>query len=136
MTRRRKFLKYLAVMAAMPVSAGSEAGGGMYGLITRITAVPGRRDEMIAILKESASGMPGCLSSVVAEDSSDENVIWVTEVWESLAIHDASLSLPSVRFGGPGCLRSAPTDRGRGTQIHAESLNRVDHELRRANRKP
>ena len=45
----------------------------MYGLVVKLTAVPGKRDEMIAILKESASGMPGCLSYVLAKDSSDEN---------------------------------------------------------------
>ncbi|HXN17539.1 MAG TPA: putative quinol monooxygenase [Candidatus Binatus sp.] len=69
----------------------------MYGLIVRLTIVPGRRDEMIGILKESAADMPGCLSYVVAKDSSDENAIWVAEVWKSIASHDASLSLPSVK---------------------------------------
>jgi hypothetical protein len=38
--------------------------------------------------------MPGCLSCIVAKDSADENVIWVTEVWDSIASHDALLSLP------------------------------------------
>jgi quinol monooxygenase YgiN len=52
---------------------------------------------MIGILKESAAVMPGCFSYVVAKDSADENAIWVTEVWESVASHDASLSLPSVK---------------------------------------
>jgi len=51
----------------------------MYGLIVKLTVVPGRRDEMIGILKESAAGMPGCFSHVVAKDSVDENTIWVTE---------------------------------------------------------
>jgi quinol monooxygenase YgiN len=52
---------------------------------------------MIGILKESATDMPGCFSYIVAKDSSDENAIWVSEVWESIASHDASLSLPSVK---------------------------------------
>jgi len=69
----------------------------MFGSIGRLTVVPGRRDELIGILKQSAADMPGCLSYVVAKDSSDENAIWVTEVWESIASHDASLSLPSVK---------------------------------------
>ena len=29
--------------------------------------------------------MPGCFSCVVAKDASDENTIWVTEVWDSMA---------------------------------------------------
>ena len=52
---------------------------------------------MIAILKGSAANIPGCFSYVVAKDSADENTIWVTEVWDSAASHDASLSLPSVK---------------------------------------
>ena len=28
------------------------------------------------------------------KDSSEKNAIWVTEVWDSFATHDASLSLP------------------------------------------
>jgi hypothetical protein len=45
--------------------------------------------------------MPGCLSYVVAKDANDENTIWVTEVWDSMAGHDASLSLPAVRNAIP-----------------------------------
>jgi len=45
----------------------------MYGLIAKLTVVPGRREEMVGILKESAADMPGCFSYVVAKDSADEN---------------------------------------------------------------
>jgi quinol monooxygenase YgiN len=73
----------------------------MWGLIAKITLLPGKRDEMVEILKESAAGMPGCVSYVVAKDASDENTIWVTEVWDSVASHDASLSLPAVKNAIP-----------------------------------
>jgi quinol monooxygenase YgiN len=69
----------------------------MYGLIGKATAVAGKRDELIAILLDGVSGMPGCLSYVVAKDPTDENAIWITEVWNSQESHTASLSLPSVR---------------------------------------
>ena len=69
----------------------------MYGLIGKMTAVPGQRDALIAILLEGVSGMPGCLSYVVARDPTDENAIWITEVWETEASHAASLSLPTVQ---------------------------------------
>jgi len=69
----------------------------MYGLIGRMTATPGKRDALIEILLEGVSGMPGCLSYVVAADPSDDDAIWVTEVWDSQSSHQASLSLPSVR---------------------------------------
>jgi quinol monooxygenase YgiN len=73
----------------------------MYGLIAKMTVMSGKREEMIQILKESAAGMPGCLSYVVAKDSADENALWVTEVWDSAASHDASLSLPAVKNAIP-----------------------------------
>ena len=73
----------------------------MYGLIVKMAVIHGRREEMIEILKESASNMAGCLSYVVAEDSADEDAIWVTEVWDSAVSHDASLSLPSVKSAIP-----------------------------------
>lgn len=69
----------------------------MYGLIGKMTAVAGQRDALIAILLEGVSGMPGCLSYVVAKDPADADALWITEVWDSEASHAASLSLPSVR---------------------------------------
>ena len=41
--------------------------------------------------------MSGCLSYVVAKDTNDTNAIWITEVWDNKASHDASLSLPQVK---------------------------------------
>ncbi len=82
--------------AARPLEAG-----GMYGLISKLTVVHGKRDEMIAVLKESAAGMPGCFSYMVAKDATDEDVIWMMETWDTAASHDASLSLPSVKNALP-----------------------------------
>lgn len=69
----------------------------MYGLIGKINAVPDQRDALISVLVEGISGMPGCLSYVVAKDADSADAIWVTEVWDSQASHQASLSLPSVQ---------------------------------------
>jgi quinol monooxygenase YgiN len=69
----------------------------MYGLIGKMTAAPGKQDELISILLEGIATMPGCLSYIVAKDASDPNAIWITEAWESQASHAASLLLPSVR---------------------------------------
>lgn len=73
----------------------------MFGMIVKITAAPGKQNELIDLLKQSAAGMPGCLSYVIAKDSKDENVLWVTEVWDSQASHEASLSLPAVKSAVP-----------------------------------
>ncbi len=69
----------------------------MYGLIGKIKSVPGIRDELIAILIEGAESMPGCLSYIVAKDSTETDAIWVTEVWKDKSSHQASLSLASVQ---------------------------------------
>lgn len=73
----------------------------MWGMIARIKTVAGMRDEMIALLRQSACDMPGCLSYVVATDTADGEVLWVTEVWESQARHDASLQLRQVQDAIP-----------------------------------
>src|SRR5690242_21830417 len=69
----------------------------MYGLIGRIKAVAGKRAELAAVLVQEDGSMPGCLSYVVAEDPTDADALWVTEVWVDQASHQASLSLPAVQ---------------------------------------
>jgi quinol monooxygenase YgiN len=89
-----------ASTACAPVSAFTGEEKKMYGLIGKMVAVPGKRDELIAILLEAVAdgpGMPGCLSYVIANDPADANAIWITEVWDSQSSHKASLSLPSVK---------------------------------------
>jgi quinol monooxygenase YgiN len=69
----------------------------MYGLIGKMKTVSGQRDALISILTQGVGGMPGCLSYIVAQDPTDQDAIWVTEVWIDQASHQASLSLPSVQ---------------------------------------
>lgn len=69
----------------------------MYGLIGKIVATPGKREELARILLDGIHEMPGCLSYVVASDPADEDALWVTEVWIDAASHRASLALPSVQ---------------------------------------
>jgi quinol monooxygenase YgiN len=69
----------------------------MYGLISRIRAMPGQRAALAAVLVQEDGTMPGCLSYVVAEDRSDADVLWVTEAWIDEAAHKASLALPQVQ---------------------------------------
>lgn len=65
----------------------------MFGLIGKMRAAPGKRGDLIAILGESTEAMPGCLSYIVAEDASDPDGIWITEVWDNETSHKASLQL-------------------------------------------
>lgn len=69
----------------------------MYGLIGKMSAQAGKRDELVKILVSGVAGMPGCLSYIVANDPTDPDLIWITEVWESKGAHEASLTLPSVK---------------------------------------
>ena len=69
----------------------------MYGLIGRITAHPGQRDELAEILVPGEEGMPGCLSYIVAHDPANADALWVTEVWVDQSAHRASLQLPAVQ---------------------------------------
>jgi quinol monooxygenase YgiN len=69
----------------------------MYGLIGKMSAVPGQRDALAAILLGSTGSMPGCLSYVIATDPADADALWITEVWDSAESHKASLSLPAVQ---------------------------------------
>jgi quinol monooxygenase YgiN len=69
----------------------------MYGLIGKIMATDGQRAALAEILHDGTTEMPGCLSYVVALDPSDDNALWITEVWDNQASHQASLKLPAVR---------------------------------------
>ena len=72
-------------------------GTTMYGMIGKMKAQPGQRAALVAILTQGSGTMPGCLSYIVAEDLADADSLWVTEVWDSKAAHDASLALPAVK---------------------------------------
>jgi quinol monooxygenase YgiN len=100
--RREFILTAGAVVAALgtPAWAAPQMAPGtktMYGQIGKMIALPGKRDELIALLLENVDAMPGCLSYIVAADPSDENGIWVTEAWDSKESHDGSLKLPGVK---------------------------------------
>lgn len=69
----------------------------MYGLIGKMLTAPGQRDAVIDILLQGTGTMPGCQSYIVARDPTDENALWITEVWDSAELHRASLALPSVQ---------------------------------------
>lgn len=97
--RRREFLLGAAAFTLIGpgVFVASKGASGMYGLIGKMIAAPGQRDALIAILLEGTTGMPGCLSYIVAAEPADPDALWITEVWESEESHRASLSLPAVQ---------------------------------------
>jgi quinol monooxygenase YgiN len=95
---RRTVVATGMALIAFPTAANPKPEAPpMYGLIGKMTAQPGQRDDLIATLLEGTGGMPGCRSYVIATDPQDANAIWITEVWDSQADHAASLGLPSVK---------------------------------------
>jgi quinol monooxygenase YgiN len=100
---RRKFLALAGTAAIAPLTlaraavAATENAPTMYGLIGKMTAVAGQRDELASMLLDSTQAMPGCLSYVIATDPADADSLWITEVWDSAASHKASLGLPAVQ---------------------------------------
>ena len=71
----------------------------MYGLITKLTTVPLRRESVIDRLVAGRPPPVGCLSHVVARDPTDGDVLWVTEVWTDAEAHRAALQRPDIKAG-------------------------------------
>ena len=100
---RREFLALAGTAAIAPLglrasgTPRTENASTMYGLIGKMTAVAGQRDALASMLLESTQAMPGCLSYIVAIDPADADALWITEVWDSAASHQASLALPAVK---------------------------------------
>jgi quinol monooxygenase YgiN len=101
--QRREFLAVAGAAAIAPFAlrwanaANHENGAAMHGLIGKMSSAPGQRDALAAILLEGTGEMPGCLSYVIATDPADADALWITEVWDSEASHQASLTLPAVK---------------------------------------
>jgi quinol monooxygenase YgiN len=95
--QRRQILAAAVAVLGSTSRAAPEEKKPMYGLIVKMVATAGKRDELISLLLQGTAAMPGCLSYVIARDSADDDGIWVTEVWIDKASHDASLSLPAVQ---------------------------------------
>lgn len=70
-----------------------------FGLHGSLLATPGQRDALVALMLEASRLMahaPGCELYLVSTSETDDDAVWITEVWRSEADHDASLSLAGV----------------------------------------
>ena len=71
-----------------------------YGLHGKLTAKSGKGNELAGILLEASklvSKAKGCQLYLVSTDPTEENMVWITEVWDSQEDHDNSLKMPGVR---------------------------------------
>jgi len=97
---RREFVTASVGAVAYALFAPEVAVHGatkMYGLIGKMVASAGKREELIKILVAGTSKMPGCISYIVARDAKDADGVWITEVWDGKESHAASLKLPEVK---------------------------------------
>jgi quinol monooxygenase YgiN len=88
-----------------------------YALLNKLTAKPGRRDDVVKILIESAKMFDdndACLMYLVGEAVDDPNVIWVTDLWTSGEEHAAALKAPELR---PYVERAMPMLEGMPEQL-------------------
>lgn len=72
----------------------------MYGKTGVIKAQKGSADELADLLLQAASMVStadGCRLYVVGRDTNDENIIWITEIWDSKEDHTRSLQMEEVR---------------------------------------
>jgi quinol monooxygenase YgiN len=66
--------------------------------------------------------MPGCLSYIVANDATDAESLWVTEVWESQDAHQDSLTLPEVQAA---IAKGRPFIAGFGTRVETDPVGGI-----------
>ncbi len=92
---------------------------GMYGIIGKMIAQGGKRQELIDVLLAGTENMPGCLSYVISRDRADDNAIWITEFWDSRESHAASLTLDSVK---EAIERGRPMIAGFGERFEVEPV--------------
>jgi len=72
----------------------------MYAMTGKLIALKGRRNELVQILNQAASlvgHLPACRLYIVSEDVSNEDQVWVFEMWDDKAAHDLSLKDERVR---------------------------------------
>jgi quinol monooxygenase YgiN len=67
--------------------------------IGTLGTVPGRRDELVALLTRPSEELAaiGCRLYEVGVSPDEPDTVFVAELWESADAHSASLQLPSVR---------------------------------------
>ena len=71
-----------------------------YALINKMTAKPGKRDEVIHILLESGkpfNDITSCILYLVYKDKNNPNVIWVEDVWTNQDDHAVAMNTPQMR---------------------------------------
>jgi len=71
-----------------------------FAMFGKLTAHPGKRGELVALLLESARDLEefgGCDLYLIHESEDDPDTVWVTELWRDAEAHAASLRDERIR---------------------------------------
>ncbi|GLW72136.1 hypothetical protein Kpho02_44350 [Kitasatospora phosalacinea] len=70
----------------------------MFSVYGRMTALPGRREELIALLHEGfrASSDGGLLTYTINTAPEDPDTVWLTQLWTDKEAHDATTRSEAV----------------------------------------
>jgi quinol monooxygenase YgiN len=71
-----------------------------YGLHGKLKATAGNGEKLAAILLKASqlvATAKGCHLYVVSRDKNEQEVVWVTEIWDSKEDHGNSLKVAGVR---------------------------------------
>ncbi|HEX6681736.1 MAG TPA: antibiotic biosynthesis monooxygenase [Candidatus Limnocylindrales bacterium] len=95
-----------------------------YGLLNKLTAKPGKRDEVVGILLESGKLIddPACLMYLVSEAADDPDTIYVTDLWTTKEQHAEALKIPALR---PFIERTMPLLEGMPEQIELHPVGGI-----------
>jgi quinol monooxygenase YgiN len=91
----------LAIPAATPGSRRPDTLPHVtFALLNQLTAKPGQRDRVVAVLRESGrlfDDNPACILYLVSESVDDPNLVWVVDLWTSEEAHAEALKAPELR---------------------------------------
>ncbi|MBO9574929.1 MAG: antibiotic biosynthesis monooxygenase [Sphingobium sp.] len=79
---------------ALPMTGHMAGKRSDYGLVIQYKAKPGKRDELMQVMREGGPAMEGSTAWLIAADKADPDGIWVTEYWIDEAAHDRALASP------------------------------------------
>lgn len=71
-----------------------------HGLVNKLTAKPGKREQVVQILIESErifDDNPACQMYLVTESTEDPEVIWVIDLWSNAEEHSEALKAPELK---------------------------------------
>lgn len=78
-------------------ASGDAAMPETFALFGRMTAIAGKRDELIGYLREGTGAMPGCLLYLLSTSPTEPDAVFIYEAWASRQHHADSLKLPAVQ---------------------------------------